>query len=78
MNEIFILNFWYGDGYGGAPIGLGSRSDAEEMALAFHQEHLYESFLHFLMEDEDTVEDALYWANDDVLKYSIEKAAVLL
>ena len=78
MNELFILGFWYGDGFGGTPVILGSRGDAEEMALAIHQENLYESFLRFLMEDEDTVEDALYWAADDVRGYSIEKAAVLL
>lgn len=77
MNELFILSFWYGDGFGDTPIIFSSRSDAEEMALTIHQEHLYESFLRFLVEDEDTVEDALYWADDDVLKYSIEKAAML-
>lgn len=78
MNELFILNFWYGDGFGGTPFVLSSRSDAEEMALACHQETLYESFLCYLIEDEDTVEDALRWAYDDVDAYSIQKAAALL
>lgn len=78
MKELFILNFWYVDGYGDVPIVLGSRSDAEEMALAIHQGNLYETFLHYLMEDEDSVEDALYWAYDDVVVYSIKKAAAFL
>jgi hypothetical protein len=78
MNEIFILNFWYGDGYGDTPIILGSRSDAEEMALAFHQEHLYEDFLWLLQQDDRTVEGSMEWADDDVLEYDIKKAAVLL
>lgn len=77
-NELFVLNFWYGDGFGGGPIILASRSDAEEMALAFYQESMYESFLRLLLKDEETLEDAVKWADDDVLEYSIEKAAVLL
>jgi hypothetical protein len=78
MNELFILDFWYGDGYGGIPIVLGSRSDAEEMALAIHQEHLYGSFLYFLLEDGRTVEKSVEWAYDDVYDYDIKKADVLL
>lgn len=78
MNELFILNFWYGDGYGNTPIILGSRSDAEEMALAFHQEYLYETFLCFLLYAELSPEEAMKRAYDDVLEYVIKKAAVLL
>jgi hypothetical protein len=78
MNELFILNLWYGDGFGNGPIVLASRSDAEEMALAFYQEGLYESFLRLLMVDGDAVKDALRWAYDDVDEYSIEKAAAFL
>lgn len=78
MNKLFILNFWHEDGYGDTPIILGSRSDAEEMALACHQDILYESFLGYLIEDEDTVEDAVKWAYDDVVAYSIKEAVALL
>lgn len=78
MNKLFILNFWYRNGYGDVPIILSTRSDAEEMALAIHQEHLYESFLCYLIEDEDTVEDAVKWAYDDVVAYSIKEAVALL
>ena len=78
MNELFTLNFWYGDGYGDTPIILGSRSDAEEMALAIHQEHLYEDFLRLLQQVDRTVETSMEWADDEVLEYDIKKAAVLL
>lgn len=78
MEKVFTLNFWYGDGFGGAPIVLISRSDAEEMALAFYQENLYESFLRLLLEDEETIEDSVEWADDDVLEYSIQEAAAFL
>ena len=78
MNELFILNFWYGDGYGDAPIVLGSRSDAEEMALAVYQENLYETFLRLLLCTDLTPEECAEWASDDVHEYVIKKAAVLL
>lgn len=78
MNELFILDFWYGDGYGDAPIILSTRNDAEEMALAIHQEHLYEDFLRLLQQADRTVEKSMEWADDEVLEYAIRKAAVLL
>ena len=78
MDELFILDFWYGDGYGDAPIIISARSDAEEMALAIHQEHLYEDFLRLLQQADRTVEKCMEWADDEVLEYVIREAAVLL
>lgn len=78
MEKRYILNFWYGDGFGGTPFVLSSRSDAEEMALACHQWNLYEYFLRCLMVDGDAVKDALRWAYDDVVEYSIQEAAAFL
>lgn len=78
MNELFILNFWYGDGYGDVPIILSTRSDAEEMALAIHQEHLYETFLGLLLHGELNSEEATKMAYDDVVDYDIKEAAALL
>jgi len=74
MEKFFILDFWYGDGYGDIPILLNSRSDAEEMALATHQERLYEDFLHLLLQRNKTIEEAVEWADDDVLEYVIREA----